>query len=75
MRAVLNFLTNNEIERIHEASLHILEKTGVKIGSEKVRKLLANNGAEVKDTIVRIPRSLVEEAIKKAPKKIICGRF
>ena len=73
MKAVLNFLTNDEIERIHEASLHILEKTGVKIGSEKVRKLLANNGAEVKDTIVRIPRSLVEEAIKKAPKKITLG--
>ena len=73
MRAVLNFLTNDEIGRIHEASLHILEKTGVKIESEKVRRLLADNGAEVKGTIVRIPRSLVEEAIKKAPKKITLG--
>lgn len=73
MRAVLNFLTNDEIGRIHEASLHILEKTGVKIESEKVRRLLADNGAEVKGTIVRIPRFLVEEAIKKAPKKITLG--
>jgi len=73
MRAVLNFLTNDEVERIHEASLHILEKTGVKIESETVRRLLADNGAKVKGTIVRIPRFLVEKAVKKAPEKITLG--
>ncbi|GAF75548.1 unnamed protein product, partial [marine sediment metagenome] len=70
MRAVLNFLTEDEVERIHRASLRILKETGVKIHSEKVRRLLAENGAEVNNTIVKIPSSLVEEAIERAPEKI-----
>jgi trimethylamine:corrinoid methyltransferase-like protein len=36
MRAILNFLTEDEVERIHKASLRILKETGVKIHSEKV---------------------------------------
>lgn len=70
MKAVLNFLTDSEIEDIHKASLRILEKTGVKIHSEAVRKLLASNGAKVKSKVIRIPPSLVEKAIKKAPRNI-----
>jgi len=73
MRAILNFLTEDEVERIHNASLRILKETGVKILSEKVRKLLAENGAEVSGEIVKIPSSLVEEAIKRAPEKITLG--
>jgi len=73
MKAILSFLSDDEIERIHEASLRILKETGVKINSEKVRKLLAENGAVVNDTIVKIPRSLVEEAIKRSPKEITLG--
>ena len=70
MEAILNFLTEDEIEHIHEASLRILKETGVKIHSENVRRLLARNGAEVTDTVVRIPSSLIEEAIKRAPEGI-----
>ena len=75
MKAILNFLTEDEIECIHEASLRILKETGVKIHSEKVRRLLAENGAEVNDAIVKIPSSLVEEAVKKVPKEMtLCAR-
>ena len=75
MKAILNFLTEDEVERIHEASLRILKETGVKIQSEKVRRLLAENGAEVNDAIVKIPSSLVEEAVKKVPKEMtLCAR-
>ncbi len=73
MRAILNFLSDDEVRRIHEASLRILKETGVKIQSEKVRRLLAENGAEVSDTIVKIPNSLIEEAIKEAPEEITLG--
>ena len=41
MRGVLTFLSDSEVEQIHEASLWILKETGVRILSEKVRKLLA----------------------------------
>jgi len=75
MRAGLTFLSEGEVEQIHEASLRILKETGVKVLSEKVRRLLAGNGAEVDGDIVKIPRPLVEEAIKKAPKEItLCAR-
>jgi len=73
MKATLNFLSGDEIERIHEASLRILKETGIRVDSEKVRKLLAKNGAVVNDKIVKIPSSLVEEAIKKAPQEITLG--
>jgi len=75
MRAVLTFLSESEVEQIHEASLRILKETGVRIHSEKVRKLLAERGTKVDGTIVRIPGSLVEEAIKEAPEEItLCAR-
>jgi trimethylamine--corrinoid protein Co-methyltransferase len=70
MRALLTFLSDNEIGQIHEASLRILKETGVKILSEKVRKLLAENGAEVDGDIVKIPKPMVEEAVRRVPREI-----
>ncbi len=73
----LILLSNDDIERIHETSLKILQEIGIKVLSKKVQKLLAENGAKVDYTrsIAKIPSSLVEEAIKKAPKEMtLCGR-
>jgi len=75
--ARLILLSDEEVTRIHEASLKILQKIGIKVLSKKVQSLLAENGAEVDATrsIVKIPNSLVQEAIEKAPKKmVLCGR-
>jgi len=73
MKATLSFLSPDEIERVHEASLQILKGTGVKVYSEKVRELLADNGAEITDGLVKIPASLVEKALKEAPREFILG--
>jgi trimethylamine--corrinoid protein Co-methyltransferase len=73
MKATLSFLFPDEIERIHEASLQILKQTGVKIYSEKVQELLADSGAEITDGVVKIPVSLVERALKEAPREFILG--
>jgi len=73
----LVLLSDNEVASIHEMSLKILEEIGVKIPSKKVQSLLAGNGAEVdaSRSIVKIPSSLVEEMIKKAPREmVLCGR-
>ncbi len=73
----LILLSDDELERIHETSLKILQEIGVKVLSKKVQSLLAENGAEVDAarSIVKIPSSLVEEAIRKAPKEmVLCGR-
>ena len=73
----LIFLSEDEVVGIHETSLRILEEIGIKVLSEKVKALLGKKGAEIKAThsIVKIPESLTDEAIKKAPKEItLCGR-
>ena len=73
MRAFLTFLSDSEVEQIHEASLRILKETGVRILSEKVRKLLADNGAEIDGDIVKIPKPMVEEAVRRVPQEITMG--
>jgi len=73
----LIFLSDDEIASIHGTSLKILQEIGIKVVSKKVQSLLAENGAkvDVASSIVNIPSSLVEEAIKKAPKEmVLCGR-
>jgi len=70
MRALLTFLSDSEVEQIHEASLRILKETGVKVLSQKVKNLLAQNGASIDGDIVKIPKSMVEEALKRAPHEI-----
>lgn len=64
MKAVFGFLSNDEIERIDQATLTVLEKTGIKVESESVRQLLAQHGARVGGNIVRLPREMVREAIE-----------
>jgi len=73
MRGVLTFLSDNEVEQIHEASLQILKETGVRISSEKVRKLLAEHGAVIDGDIVKIPKPMVEEAVRRTPREITLG--
>ncbi len=58
-------LSEKEIEVINEASLDILEKTGLLIDSEPVREILSNGGAVCNDQRVRFPRKLVEDCISK----------
>jgi trimethylamine--corrinoid protein Co-methyltransferase len=73
----LVLLSDDEIASVHETSLKILQQIGIKVLSKKVQSLLAENGAKIDaaSSIVKIPSSLVEEAIRKAPKEIVlCGR-
>jgi trimethylamine--corrinoid protein Co-methyltransferase len=73
----LKILEKEEVERIHYAVLEVLENVGVKVESEEARKILVNAGCEIekKKGIVWIPGYLVEESIRKAPKRIrLCGQ-
>jgi glycine betaine---corrinoid protein Co-methyltransferase len=58
-------LSGKEITAINDASLDILENTGLLIESEAVRNLLTENGAVADGERVRFPRSLVEDCINK----------
>ncbi|MEE9261969.1 MAG: trimethylamine methyltransferase family protein, partial [Dehalococcoidia bacterium] len=63
--------SDEKLERIHEASLQVLEAVGVRITTEAARQLLADAGCQVTDDIVKIPRRVVEDAIESAPKRIV----
>jgi len=57
------FLTLPEVEQIHEASLEILENTGILVRNENARRIYVQHGCHVgsKSPIVRIPRKVTEE--------------
>ena len=56
------FLKRTEVERIHEASLQILQNTGVMVHNQKARKIYAHHGCKVDDdtAIVKFPHKVVE---------------
>lgn len=60
-------LDEEGIERIHEASLRVLEDLGIELWSEPARRLFADAGATVDGEIVRIGRDMVTDALKTAP--------
>jgi trimethylamine--corrinoid protein Co-methyltransferase len=65
-------LSESDIKRIHQASLDVLEQTGIEVLPSEARQIFAQAGAMVdeSDNRVRIPRSMVEDALAKA-----CRRF
>ncbi|GAJ10476.1 unnamed protein product [marine sediment metagenome] len=68
----ISFLSQGEIEDIHNTSLQVLANTGVKVESKKALAILKEAGAKVdyEKHHVTIPRNLVEEALNRAPKTI-----
>ncbi len=71
-RPTLRKLTEAQIERIHQASLEILERTGVRLFEPQALELLKQKGAAVtEDNRVRIPPKLVEWALSVAAKSTV----
>jgi trimethylamine--corrinoid protein Co-methyltransferase len=65
----LEILTPQEIKKIHDATLWIIEKVGVRFPSKRALDIWAAHGATV-DTgkmIVRAKAELIEEALKTCP--------
>lgn len=79
MKPLLTFLTDDEVKKIHESALEILEEIGFQMPSDRALELMEGFGAEVdlKTKIVKIPANLVQDSISKATKKkdlILYGR-
>ena len=72
IRPNLTVLNDEQKEKIHSDSLKILSTVGVRVESEKVRKIfLKNIGSNaVRGDLVYIPSDIVEEALKLAPSSI-----
>jgi len=70
-------LSDPQVKRIHEGALEILGKAGVKVFTATGREHFRRAGAKVDEQTrtVRIPRSMVEDAIASAPHRLVlCGR-
>ncbi|MEL7563447.1 MAG: trimethylamine methyltransferase family protein [Dehalobacterium sp.] len=67
---VLKWVTEDQVEELHLASLEVLERTGVQVDHPEALKLLKDAGCIVEGNRVRIPGWLVEEAIRLAPRKV-----
>lgn len=61
---------HDECERIHMATLEILERTGVDVHDEKARRILKDGGASVDGIRVRIPEHMVTRALASAPRRL-----
>ncbi len=69
----LQVINDAQISQIHEATLDVLDRTGVKITHPRALEILAGAGARINGDRVKIPGWLVEDAIRKAPSRIVLG--
>ena len=61
----LKVINDEQIKRIHSATLEVLERTGVKMTHPRGLEILDGAGARVDGDRVRMPAWLVEDAIRK----------
>ncbi len=61
-------LSDRQIERIFQATLDCLNRTGVHVHNAEARELLAKAGARVDGVRVRIPPHLIQDAIAANPR-------
>ena len=64
-------LTPQQVERVHEASLEILEDVGLLVHNEKARAILLKHGCKplAESEVIKFPPQVVEEFRKHTPPK------
>jgi trimethylamine--corrinoid protein Co-methyltransferase len=69
-------MSDEQCEKIHFASLEVMERTGVRLYDQEAIDLVSRAGAHVSDgNRVRIPSALVEKAFTTVPKRVVlCDR-
>ncbi len=67
----ITHLTDEQAQKIHAASLEILEGIGVRLHLQEAIDLLEKAGAKVTDgNLVHVPHQLVERALSTVPKEV-----
>ncbi len=81
----LKVLADEELDRIHDASIQLLENTGILFECEEALTIFKKNNVKVDGKKVFIPRKLAETAVENAPvtfdwtarndaQSIVCGK-
>jgi trimethylamine--corrinoid protein Co-methyltransferase len=73
-RPELRVLSEPQIREIHWASLEVLERTGLIIRHPRMLEALADAGGRVSGDRVRLPAFLVEDCLRRAPRRLVLGR-
>lgn len=71
MKTLFEVLSSDEIQRIHAASMDVLQTIGIRVDYAYARDLFRKAGAQVNedDQSVHIPESLVQWALDQTPEK------
>jgi trimethylamine--corrinoid protein Co-methyltransferase len=69
----LKILNQNEIEEIHQRALDVLQQVGCFMDHDEALAIFEDHGAVVNHStrIVKIPRNMVEEALRLSPSSIL----
>lgn len=62
-----SLLAPNQVDRVHDASMHILSEMGIAFYDEEVCQILAAHGARIEGDIAFMDEALVMEYVAKAP--------
>ena len=71
----LQYLTDEQLDQLQDATLDILENVGVKFPSEQALRVFTEHGAQVnhETQIVKIKRDMVFNAMKTVPRYFVMG--
>ena len=66
-------LTEAEVQRLHNVALELLQEVGIQVNNAQAFNIFEEKGAIVdrETSIIKIPRSMVEDAIACAPSRVL----
>lgn len=73
----LELLSQNDVERIHNTAIRILEEVGIEVALPQAVEIYKNAGAKIESDKkkVKLPFRIIERALHDAPSKVmLCGR-
>ncbi|MDL2226928.1 trimethylamine methyltransferase family protein [Deltaproteobacteria bacterium OttesenSCG-928-M10] len=75
MLPLYDVLSTEEMADIHQASLAVLEKTGIALDHPRAQEALSGFGARVSDDRQRVflPAELVDKMLARAPREFLCA--
>jgi len=62
-----DLFSDEELLKVHDATLEILETIGIHTSSARLQKLLLDNGCQVVKERILFPRAVIEKAMKTVP--------
>jgi len=68
LKMKLKIVDSDDLDRIHESSLEIMDQTGIAFHSETARNVFKKHGARVDGEVVHISRKLFDQAMHSVPR-------